>query len=331
MALLNQGCPGKCFLQQKNNYQMLKAVESSGISKKFGPTKALDNISFSVNESEIFGFIGPDGAGKTTLFRIITTLLLPDEGEMSVLGMDSTTDYKELRKNIGYMPGRFSLYQDLSVEENLNFFATVFGTTVEENYELISDIYSHIEPFKKRLAGKLSGGMKQKLALSCALIHKPRLLILDEPTTGVDAVSRSEFWDMLGKLRKYNITIIVSTPYMDEAIRCDRVALIQNGEILSIDTPQNIKAGFSRKLFTVKSAEKYKLIKTLRKNPEILTAYPFGDSIHVTLNNNTLDNSLYEYLVREGIGDAVIMEAEAGIEDRFLELMEKDNGITNKA
>ena len=302
---------------------MIKAIESSGIAKSFGPTKALDDITFSVNESEIFGFIGPDGAGKTTLFRIITTLLLPDKGNMKVLGMDATSDYKELRKNIGYMPGRFSLYQDLSVEENLNFYATVFGTTVKENYDLISDIYSHIEPFRKRLAGKLSGGMKQKLALSCALIHKPRLLVLDEPTTGVDAVSRSEFWDMLSKLRQHNITILVSTPYMDEAIRCDRVALIQNGKILSVDTPQNIRAGFSRKLFIVKSVEKYKLIKTLRKNPEVLTAYPFGDSIHVTLINDASDNSLLGYLVNEGISDAVIQEAKAGIEDRFLELMEK--------
>jgi ABC-2 type transport system ATP-binding protein len=303
---------------------MLKAIESLEITKTFGATKALDNISFSVNESEVFGFIGPDGAGKTTLFRIITTLMLPDEGTLKVLGMDCKSEYKELRKNIGYMPGRFSLYQDLSVEENLNFYATVFGTTVEENYELISDIYSHIEPFKKRLAGKLSGGMKQKLALSCALIHKPRLLVLDEPTTGVDAVSRSEFWDMLGKLRQHNITIIVSTPYMDEAIRCDKVALLQNGRILSIDTPQKIRAGFSRKLFAVKSVEKYRLIKTLRKNPEILTAYPFGDSVHVTFINNTLDNSLFEYLAKEGIGDAVIQELEAGIEDRFLELMNKE-------
>lgn len=302
---------------------MINVVESSDIAKSFGPIMALDDISFSVNESEIFGFIGPDGAGKTTLFRIITTLLLPDKGNMKVLGMNATTHYKELRKNIGYMPGRFSLYQDLSVEENLNFYATVFGTTVEENYNLISDIYSHIEPFKKRLAGKLSGGMKQKLALSCALIHKPRLLILDEPTTGVDAVSRSEFWDMLNKLRQYNITIIVSTPYMDEAIRCDRVALIQNGKILSIDTPQKIRAGFSRKLFTVKAIEKYRLIKTLKKNPEVMTAYPFGDSIHVTLINDSSDNSLFEYLVKEGISDAVIQEAEAGIEDRFLELMKK--------
>ncbi len=304
---------------------MIKAIESSGVTKSFGATQALDDITFSVDESEIFGFIGPDGAGKTTLFRIITTLLIPDKGNMKVLGMDSVSDYKELRKNIGYMPGRFSLYQDLSVEENLNFYATVFGTTVEENYDLISDIYSHIEPFKKRLAGKLSGGMKQKLALSCALIHKPRLLILDEPTTGVDAVSRSEFWDMLGKLHKYNITIIVSTPYMDEAIRCDRIALIQDGKLLSIDTPRKIRAGFSRKLFTVKSSEKYKLLKALRKNQEVLTVYPFGDSMHVTLKNDSSGKSVFDYLLREGITDAVIQEAEAGIEDRFLELME--NGI----
>jgi len=301
---------------------MIKAIESAGIFKSFGSAKALDDISFEVNEGEIFGFIGPDGAGKTTLFRIITTLLLPEKGKMSVLGMDVVKEYKELRKNIGYMPGRFSLYQDLSVEENLNFYATVFGTTVTENYELISDIYSHIEPFKKRLAGKLSGGMKQKLALSCALIHKPRLLVLDEPTTGVDAVSRSEFWDMLSKLRKYNITIIVSTPYMDEAIRCDRVALIQNGEILSIDTPQRIREGFSRKLFTVKANDKYRLIKTLRKNPEIITAYPFGDSIHVTLKDADMVANLTGYLLNEGFNDALVEESEAGIEDRFLELMQ---------
>jgi ABC-2 type transport system ATP-binding protein len=301
---------------------MQKVIESSGISKSFGTTKALENISFSVDECEIFGFIGPDGAGKTTLFRIITTLLLPDEGEIKVFGIDGITGFKELRKNIGYMPGRFSLYQDLSVEENLNFYATVFGTTVEENYDLISDIYSHIEPFKKRLAGKLSGGMKQKLALSCALIHKPRLLVLDEPTTGVDAVSRIEFWDMLGKLRKHNITILVSTPYMDEATRCDRVALIQDGKILTVDTPQKIREGFSRKLFTVKSAEKYKLINTLRDYPETITAYPFGDSVHVTFSDDIPGNSFYDYLKKGGINDAIVKDAEAGIEDRFLELME---------
>jgi ABC-2 type transport system ATP-binding protein len=301
---------------------MQKIIESSGISKNFGATEALKDISFSVNESEIFGFIGPDGAGKTTLFRIITTLLLPDSGVMKVLGLDHKLGFKDLRKNIGYMPGRFSLYQDLSVEENLNFYATVFGTTVEENHELIADIYSHIEPFNKRLAGKLSGGMKQKLALSCALIHKPKLLVLDEPTTGVDAVSRAEFWIMLAKLRVHNITIIVSTPYMDEAMKCDRVALIQNGKILSVDTPEKIRKGFTRKLFMVKAAEKFKLITALRKYPETITAYPFGDSVHVTFSEDRINNTLFDYLSAAGIKNATAEETEAGIEDRFLELME---------
>jgi ABC-type multidrug transport system ATPase subunit len=303
---------------------MKKIIESSAISKRFGATRALKDISFSVNEGDIFGFIGPDGAGKTTLFRIITTLMLQDDGELRVLGMDSRKGYKELRKNIGYMPGRFSLYQDLTVEENLHFYATVFGTTVKENYGLIADIYSHIEPFKKRQAGKLSGGMKQKLALSCALIHKPRLLVLDEPTTGVDAVSRLEFWTMLGKLRQYNITIIVSTPYMDEAMRCDKVALIQAGEILTIDQPRKVRESFSRKLFMVKADEKFRLITALRKYPETITAYPFGDSIHVTFRDDRVDDSMFKFLAGEGLNNVTAEVTAAGIEDRFLELMEKD-------
>lgn len=302
---------------------MSKAIISSGISKKFGETQALKDISFDVNEGEIFGFIGPDGAGKTTLFRIITTLLLPDEGEMTIMGLDCRTGYKKLRENIGYMPGRFSLYLDLSVEENLNFYATVFGTRVEENYDLIHDIYSHIEPFKKRLAGKLSGGMKQKLALSCALIHKPGLLVLDEPTTGVDAVSRSEFWAMLKKLKKHNITIIVSTPYMDEAMKCDRVALIQEGRLLSIDQPEKIREEFSSRLFSVRAPEKFRLINALRSYSGIRTAYPFGDSVHVTFTGNEFDDSIYEYLSRMGVSNVIITETRAGIEDRFLELMQK--------
>jgi len=302
---------------------MQKIIEASGISKKFGDTRALMDISFEVSEGEIFGFIGPDGAGKTTLFRIITTLLLPDEGKMRIMGHDVVTGFIELRKNIGYMPGRFSLYQDLSVEENLNFYATVFGTTVKENYDLISDIYSHIEPFKKRLAGRLSGGMKQKLALSCALIHKPALLVLDEPTTGVDAVSRAEFWEMLKKLKQYNITIIVSTPYMDEAMRCDKVALIQNGQLLSIDQPQKLRQGFTGKLFSIKASEKYRLINALREYPETVTAYAFGDSVHVTFKEDKCDKTICEYLDNKGITNVVINETEAGIEDRFLELMKK--------
>jgi len=301
---------------------MKEVINSSGIGKKFEATQALKDISFEVAGGEIFGFIGPDGSGKTTLFRIITTLLLPDEGDLKVLGLDCRSGYRELRKNIGYMPGRFSLYQDLTVEENLEFYATVFGTTVSENYNLISDIYSHIEPFGKRLAGNLSGGMKQKLALSCALIHKPELLVLDEPTTGVDAVSRAEFWEMLRKLGKHNITILVSTPYMDEAMKCDRIALIQEGKILSVGQPQRIRDGFSRKLFEVRSPDKYRLILSLRKFPGTITAYPFGDSVHTTFMNDTYDDSLLSFLASEGIENAVIKESRAGIEDRFLELME---------
>lgn len=305
---------------------MQPVIESSGISRKFGQTQALEEISFSVKKSEIFGFIGPDGAGKTTLFRIIATLLLPDSGQMNVLGLDVISGFRELRKKIGYMPGRFSLYQDLSVEENLEFYATVFGTTLKENYDLISDIYSHIEPFKKRLAGKLSGGMKQKLALCCALIHKPELLVLDEPTTGVDAVSRQEFWEMLKKLREHNITIVVSTPYMDEAMRCDRVVLIQGGRILSVDTPEKIRAGFQVRLFRVRADEKYKLLVALRKFPGISSAYPFGDSVHVTFHGNNFDESLFEFLKSEGVGNASAEESPADIEDRFLELMTKPRG-----
>lgn len=308
---------------------MEQIIQSSGISKNYGETQALKEISFEVNAGEIFGFIGPDGAGKTTLFRIITTLLLPDKGKMTVLGLDSTAGFKELRKHIGYMPGRFSLYQDLSVEENLNFYATVFGTSVAENYDLIADIYSHIEPFKKRLAGKLSGGMKQKLALSCALIHRPKLLVLDEPTTGVDAVSRSEFWEMLQKLKQQNITILASTPYMDEAMRCDRVALMQEGRIMMVDKPQQIRNSFSRKLYSVQADGKYKLINALRSYPGTHTAYPFGDSVHVTFDTDEDEQMLTGYLKTIGIQDAVINRIEAGIEDRFLELMNKTT-ITDK-
>lgn len=301
---------------------MEQAIDISGVSKKFGQTQALRDVSFSVNKGEIFGIIGPDGSGKTTLMRIITTLMLPDEGSLKVLGLDCIRDFRELRKHIGYMPGRFSLYQDLSVEENLQFYATVFGTSIRENYDLIKDIYSKIEPFRKRLAGKLSGGMKQKLALSCALIHKPELLVLDEPTTGVDAVSRSEFWQMLSGLKDNGITVIVSTPYMDEAMKCTRVALIQKGKILSVDTPGNICAGFSKKLFTVRSETRYKLLQALRSWPEVLSAYPFGDSVHVTTGDDVQQADLKIFLEKQGVEEFTIEASPAGIEDRFLELME---------
>lgn len=220
---------------------MEKSISINNVTKNYGSICALDNVSFEVEKGELFGLIGPDGAGKTTLFRILTTLLVPDSGTATVEGLDAIKDYKRIRSIVGYMPGRFSLYQDLSVEENLEFFASIFGVDVKDNYDIIAPIYSQIEPFAKRRAGKLSGGMKQKLALSCALIHRPQVLFLDEPTTGVDAVSRSEFWDMLAGLKQYGISILVSTPYMDEAGRCDRIALINEGKVLKIDTPENIK------------------------------------------------------------------------------------------
>ncbi len=298
-------------------------IIAENISKSFGQTKALDNVSFEVDRSELFGFIGPDGAGKTTLFRIMTTLLLPDKGRMSVMDHDTVSDYLKLRSNIGYMPGRFSLYQDLSVEENLKFYATVFGTTVQKNYHLIKDIYSHIEPFKKRPAGKLSGGMKQKLALCCALIHAPSLIVLDEPTTGVDAVSRTEFWEMLKNLQKKDITIIVSTPYMDEAILCDRVALIQKGKLLDLNIPGNIIKGFGKDIYAVKSRDKFRLIQDLRTLDTVKSVNPFGDSVHIAFRENIFDSGIVSKLKGKGHPDISIKKTEPGIEDVFLELMSK--------
>ncbi|HEX9252786.1 MAG TPA: ABC transporter ATP-binding protein, partial [Ignavibacteriaceae bacterium] len=241
----------------------MNTIEIKNIVKTYPAKKnkitAVDDVSFSVKEGELFGLIGPDGSGKSSIFRILTTLLLADSGRASVMGMDVVNDYKEIRKIIGYMPGRFSLYQDLTVEENLEFFATIFNTTIQANYNLIADIYVQLEPFKKRRAGKLSGGMKQKLALCCALIHKPKVLFLDEPTTGVDPVSRKEFWEMLKRLKEQGISILVSTPYMDEAKLCDRIALIQNGKLLEIDTPQNIVNRFDSTLYAVRSENMFKL------------------------------------------------------------------------
>jgi ABC-2 type transport system ATP-binding protein len=298
-----------------------KMIVSDNISKKYGNITALDGITLKIEKSELFGLIGPDGAGKTTFFRIVTTLLLPDTGRMTVMGLDTITEYRKLRRNIGYMPGRFSLYQDLSVEENLNFYARVFGTAVKENYHLIKNIYSHIEPFRKRPAGKLSGGMKQKLALCCALIHAPDLIVLDEPTTGVDAVSRTEFWEMLKELQGKNITILVSTPYMDEAMLCDRVALIQKGQILDIDEPGNIISGFGKKMYAVSSEDKYRLIQDLRSDPSIESANPFGDSVHITFTGDSYNSTLPRKLEALGHRELKIKQIEPGIEDVFLELM----------
>jgi len=298
------------------------AVCCENIIKTYPPDiQALKNIDLKVSPHQIFGIIGPDGAGKTTLFRILTTLILADEGKATVLGYDVVNEYQEIRKYVGYMPGRFSLYQDLTVEENLKFFASVFGTTVEENYDLIKNIYRQIEPFKNRRAGQLSGGMKQKLALSCALIHKPKLLILDEPTTGVDPVSRREFWEMLQNLKNEGITILVSTAYMDEAGLCDTIALILNGEFLKIDTPKNIVQQFEPEIFSVQSNQRSKLLNDLRRLPEVSSCYAFGDSIHVTVENKKIsEEELQNFLLKNGHEQIEIAKIEPTVEDCFMEL-----------
>ena len=291
------------------------------ISKSYNHISAVKNISFNVNEGELFGLIGPDGSGKTTLFRILTTLLIPDEGTATVTEFDVVKDYKSIRNQVGYMPGKFSLYQDLTVEENLSFFATIFGTSIEENYELIKDIYVQIEPFKTRRAGKLSGGMKQKLALCCALIHKPKVLFLDEPTTGVDPVSRKEFWEMLKRLQTKGITILVSTPYMDEAALCDRIALIQNGEILEIDTPQEIVKHYPKTIFNVSANNMHKLIKALNKYEYNYSVYPFGEFVHYTdTRSNFNPEDLRQFLEEQQLQNIKISKTQATIEDTFMEL-----------
>jgi ABC-2 type transport system ATP-binding protein len=297
-----------------------------GLGKSFGPTVALDDVAFEVRPGELFGLVGPDGGGKTTLFRILTTLLIPDTGSATVLGRDVVKDLWEIRARVGYMPGRFSLYPDLSVEENLRFFASVFGTTLEAGYDLIAPIYRQIEPFKARRAGALSGGMKQKLALSCALVHRPELLLLDEPTTGVDAVSRREFWDLLHALQASGLTIVVSTPYMDEADRCDRVALMQKGRVLAIDAPGAIGARFPRPLFAVHGLPRHALIEALRAFPHAASVQPFGDTLHYSdaRPGTAPDETIAEVLAwvrARGIADAWMTPIAPNIEDAFMALM----------
>jgi ABC-type multidrug transport system ATPase subunit len=299
---------------------IVQEIEKSYTSKT-AVVKALQNISCSVAEGELFGIIGPDGAGKTTLFRILTTLLLADKGSATVNNLDVVKDYKAIRKTIGYMPGKFSLYQDLTVAENLKFFATIFNTSFEKNYELIKDIYIQIAPFKDRRAGKLSGGMKQKLALCCALIHKPTVLFLDEPTTGVDAVSRKEFWDMLKKLKQQGLTILVSTPYMDEAGLCDRVSLMQNGSIMKTDTPQQITAGFIKPLYAVRSKNMYPLLRDLEQFPGTANCYAFGEYHHLVLKHKTDLKHLETYLIQKQHTPTEIKMVAPTIEDCFIDGM----------
>ncbi len=300
----------------------MNPVEVRNISKSYnkGSVRALNDISFDVFPGEIFGLLGPDGAGKTSLFRILTTLILPDSGSAKVNDHDVVRDFAAIRHSVGYMPGRFSLYQDLTIEENLNFFATVFNTTVEENYHLIRDIYVQIEPFKKRRAGKLSGGMKQKLALCCALIHKPEVLFLDEPTTGVDPVSRQEFWIMLKRLKEQGISILVSTPYMDEATLCDRIALIQEGRILSVNTPQNIINAFPKQLFAIRSSSTSTLLRTLADYPQIESSYAFGEFVHATFKQEG-ENDVLKFLEAAGLKGTEIHKTEATVEDCFIRLL----------
>ena len=286
-----------------------------------GATQAVNNVSLTVERGELFGLIGPDGAGKTSIFRMLTTLILPDSGSASVHGFDIIKDYKNIRKNVGYMPGKFSLYQDLTVEENLSFFATVFNTSIKENYDLIKDIYIQIEPFKTRRAGKLSGGMKQKLALCCALIHAPKVLFLDEPTTGVDPVSRKEFWIMLKRLQQKGITILVSTPYMDEASLCDRIALIQKGKILKIETPENIINNYEKVIYDVQAKNTHGLIHDLKNYPNQYSVYAFGEFVHYIDKNATFNpNDLQTYLKNKNHTDIIIKPATITIEDVFMDL-----------
>jgi len=311
----------------------MKSTESvlvNDVSKSFGETEALKHISLSVDKGELFGIIGPDGAGKTTLFRILTTLLIPGSGNATVEGFDVVGQYREIRRIVGYMPGRFSLYQDLTVEENLKFFASIFKTTVSENYSLIRDIYVQLEPFRTRPAGKLSGGMKQKLALCCALIHRPHLLFLDEPTTGVDAVSRREFWEILRRLKEENITILVSTPYMDEAILCDRVALMQKGELLSIDTPDGIIGRYNLPLWSVKGENMYNLLGHLRHFKDVHSAYLFGDSIHLASKDESVTEAQILAFIKQALTSPVeLARIQASIEDCFMELMEPELSTTS--
>jgi ABC-type multidrug transport system ATPase subunit len=300
------------------------AARASSLVKRFGDATALQEISFSVAAGEIFGFIGPDGAGKSTLLRILATLLVPDAGTAEVLGRDVVKDLWEIRARVGYMPGRFSLYPDLSVEENLAFFASVFGTTITREYERIAPIYAQLEPFKSRRAGALSGGMKQKLALCCALVHRPELLLLDEPTTGVDAVSRREFWELLGQLKASGLTIVVSTPYMDEADRCDRVALIDRGKILATDTPSAIAGSFGRPLLAVKARDRYRALLVLRSFPHLHSVFPFGEVLHYSDERkdaapDEVAAEVADFLRAKGLEGAEVHPIAAGIEDTFME------------
>lgn len=306
---------------------MNNTIEINNLSKSYGKLVVLDDISLSIKSGELFGLLGPDGAGKSTLFKILSTLMIPDKGSASMCSLDVVKDYRQIRLRIGYMPEKFSLYQDMTVMENLRFYASLFGVSIKENFDLIAPIFGQLEKFPDRFAGNLSGGMKQKLALSCALIHRPDVLLLDEPTTGVDAVSRDEFWQMLGGLKEMGITILVSTSYMDEATRCERLAMINSGHILKIGTPTDLVAGLDENLYNAVAKDMFKLLTTLQKMPEVLNCYTFGATLHVVGNHDFNTDKVTAQLVSEGITDAKIYPTKGDIEDLFIKLMEySENG-----
>ena len=303
----------------------MTSISAENIVKNYGKVNALDAVSLKVEKGELFGLIGPDGAGKTSLIKILGTLLLANSGKAEIEGMDVVKQYQNIRRQIGYMPGKFSLYQDLTVEENLNFYASIFGTTLEENYDLIKGIYQQIEPFKKRRAGKLSGGMKQKLALSCALIHKPKVLFLDEPTRGVDPVSRQELWNMLQSLKKENITILVSTAYMEEALLCDRISLMDHGKILATNSPEGLIADFEKPLYAIRSGNSFKIIKKLKAYEHANSVYPFGDWVHYTDQRDTIDpTEIKSYLENNDTLQIEIKQIKASVEDCYMSLTSKN-------
>lgn len=303
---------------------MNAAIATERLTKRYGGVTALDNVSLEIESGEMFGLIGPDGAGKSTLYRILATLLRPDSGSTSLLGLDAVRNYRELRRRIGYMPERFSLYQDMTVMENLRLFASLFGVRIDESYDLIAPVFRQLEKFPDRMAGKLSGGMKQKLALSCALIHRPEILLLDEPTTGVDAVSRSEFWDMLGGLHAQDITILVSTSYMDEATRCGRIAIIDKGHILSVGAPKALAAGLDENLYNAVAADMFRLLAALRAMPEVVDCYTFGATLHVVGTDHFNPSEIERRFRGMGLADARVYPAVGNIEDLFIKLTRND-------
>lgn len=305
----------------------MSAICIENVSKSYGgKVKAVRDVTFSVEEGEVFGLVGPDGAGKSTLFNILTTLLLPDSGNIKMLGMDVIDDYKSVRQIIGYLPGTFSLYPDLSVQENLDFFAVMYKSSIEENMDIIEPIWKQISPFKDRKAGKLSGGMKQKLALCCALIHCPKVLFLDEPTTGVDPVSRKEFWDILKSIRKHGITVVVSTPYMDEATRCDRIAMIQEGKIIGINTPATFIENFNGKLYTFKSEDIFSLLNAMESCPLDCNYYPYGEHCHIAFYDDiaTALPQFEKFLSDNKLQHDEIRAIDPSVEDCFIEIVQRN-------